>query len=126
MISAGWNLNDIEDDPVKIARWNKYCKTETFWGYKYGPAVGKISYIFKGDGKASLEFGNCFTRGMAKVYLNKDLIASTRGENTEKVFAYKKGDILMIKEVDTGIFIIHSLKISCTGKVASPEKYFAA
>ena len=125
MISAGWNLKDIELDPIKKSKYTKYCGTETFWGYKYGKPVGKITYNFKGDGKATLKFGNCYKRGRANVYLNKTFLASTtRYENKTIHFEYKSGDTLMVEETGTGIFIIRSMKISCSGKVASNEKYF--
>ena len=123
MISAGWNLKDIEVDPIKKSKYTRYCGTETFWGYKYGKPVGKIIYSFKGDGKAKLKFGNCYKGGRAKVYLNKNLLDSTtRYKNKTIHFEYKQGDTLMVKETGAGIFIIHSLKISCNGKVASTEK----
>ena len=123
MVSAGWNLKDIEVDPIKKSKYTRYCGTETFWGYKYGKPVGKITYSFKGDGKATLKFGNCYKGGRAKVYLNKNLLDSTtRYKNKTIHFEYKQGDTLMVKETGAGIFIIHSLKISCNGKVASTEK----
>ena len=125
MISAGWKLKDIEVDPIKKSKYTRYCGTETFWGYKYGKPVGKITYSFKGDGKATLKFGNCYKGGRANVYLNKTFLASTtRYENKTIHFDYKPGDTLMVEETGAGIFIIHSLKISCNGKVASTEKYF--
>ena len=82
----------------------------------------RISYIFKGDGKATLNFGNCHTKGKTKVYLNNDLISSaTKMENKQIDFTYTAGDTLMIKEVKMGIFIIRAMKISCNGK-AAPRK----
>ena len=121
MILAGWDLKGIKDHPN--ARFEGRCGTETFWGYKYGNPVGKISYPFKGDGEAMLKFGNCYEKGRTKVYLNKDLIASTTIKRNITIgFEYKTGDILRVEERNSGIFIIHSLKISCNGKVASTEK----
>ena len=120
MSLAGWNLKKLDVHPIATSKFNRWCGSDTFWGYNYGRKVGRISYIFKGDGEARLNFGNCFTKGTAKVYLNGNKIGlAKRKENKQIKFAYTTGDTLKIKEVGTGIFIIHALKISCNGKTSS-------
>ena len=120
MSLAGWNLNELDVHPIATSKYNRWCGADTFWGYNYGRKVGRITYIFKGDGEAQLNFGNCYTMGTAEVYLNKNKIGSVKTkENKEINFAYTTGDTLRIKEVGPGIFIIHALKISCDGKTSS-------
>ena len=122
---AGWNLNDVHTTTTASSKASRTCGVDTFWGYTYGKPVGKISYIFKGDGKATLDFGNCHTKGTTKVYLNKNRIGSaTRIENKQINFTYTPGDTLRIEEVNMGIFIIRALKISCNGKSASTGNNF--
>ena len=126
MSLAGWNLNGVRTTIEERGKGTRICGLDTFWGYNYGNDVGKISYIFKGDGKATLDFGNCHTKGTTKVYLNKDRIGSaTRIENKQINFTYTPGDTLRIEEVNMGIFIIRALKISCNGKSASTGNNFA-
>ena len=72
MSLAGWNLKYLDVHPIATSKATRWCGADSFWGYNYGRKVGKITYIFKGDGEAKLNFGNCFTKGTAKVYLNKD------------------------------------------------------
>ena len=122
---AGWNLNGVDTTTTASSKASRTCGVDTFWGYNYGKSVGKISYIFKGNGNATLNFGNCHKKGTTKVYLNKDRIGSaSRIENKQINFTYTPGDTLRIKEVGQGIFIIHALKISCNGKTASTGNNF--
>ena len=120
MSLAGWNLKYLDVHPIATSKATRWCGADTFWGYNYGRKVGKITYIFKGDGEARLNFGNCFTKGTAKVYLNKNEIGSANMKEKKQInFAYTTGDTLRIKEVGSGVFIIHALKISCDGKTSS-------
>ena len=117
IMAAGWNL-DLKNDPIATSSYRKHCGTHTFWGYKYGKKVGTMSYVFKGHGGATLKFGNCYTRGETKVYLNDKFIRSAKSKTKNQIsFTYKPGDTLRLKEVNTGIIIIYSLMISCNGKI---------
>ena len=117
IMAAGWNL-DLKNDPIATSRYRKFCGTDTFWGYKHGQPVGKMSYVFKGHGGATLKFGNCWRRGVTKVYLNDKLIGSAKSKRQDEInLTYKPGDTLRLKEVNEGIIIIYSLMISCNGKI---------
>ena len=125
-MAAGWNL-DLKNDPIATSSYRKHCGTHTFWGYKYGKKVGTMSYVFKGHGEATLKFGNCYTRGETKVYLNDKRIGSAKSKTkNEIILSYKPGDILRLtgretlrltEEASKGIIIIYSLMISCNGKI---------
>ena len=124
IMAAGWNL-DL--DSRYRHRYIKHCGTDTFWGYEYGSAVGTMSYVFKGHGRATLKFGNCYTYGVTKVYLNDKRIGSAKSKTkNEIILSYKPGDTLRLtgretlrltEEASKGIIIIYSLMISCNGKI---------
>ena len=110
---AGWNLNDYRTTTEARGEMTRTCGADTFGG------VGKISYIFKGHGKATLNYGNCHKKGKTQVYLNKHRMDwAYYTTNKEISFAYAPGDTLMIREKNQGVFIIYALKISCNGKTA--------
>ena len=115
IMAAGWNL-DL--DSRYRHRYIKHCGTDTFWGYEYGSAVGTMSYVFKGHGRATLKFGNCYNYGVTKVYLNDKRIGSAKSKTkNEIILSYKPGDTLKLTEAPKGIIIIYSLMISCNGKI---------
>ena len=84
IMAAGWNL-DLKNDPIATSSYRKHCGTHTFWGYKYGKKVGTMSYVFKGHGGAKLKFGNCYTRGETKVYLNDKFIRSAKSKTKNQI-----------------------------------------
>ena len=93
------------------------CGTSTFWGYKWGYARGKVSAVFHGSGEASLSFGQCYTKGTTKVYLN-DVPKGSAGPRQFGVvanFSYNTGDTLMLEEEGWGIIKINYLKLTCGG-----------
>ena len=111
MKKGGWFVDDaMEYDNVYSANCIGYG---AFWGYKLGWAVGSVVASFKGSGRGTLDFGNCFSDGFTKVYLNGNLISSAGKNQKSKVanFKYNKGDVLEIKEEETGIIKINSFKL---------------
>ena len=114
MTQAGWILMVDPDQTGYISN----CGTSSFWGYKVGSPVGKVSATFKGYGNATLNFGNCYSSGSTYVYLNNIRIGSaSANQNSIKVnFAYKPHDILRLEEVGTGIVKINALQLRCSGK----------
>ena len=94
-------------------RYFDTCGKETWFGYNPGSSVGSVKTRFRGNGAATLNFGNCYKQGEVIVYLNENEI-SRAYNNTPKVetnFEYNKGDVLSIKEVDTAIIKLNSLKL---------------
>ena len=72
-----------------------------------------LKTTFLGNGKAVLNYGNCYYKGQVKVLLNKKQISSAKGNVISKnvTFNYFKGDRLMIKKVNVAIIKLNSLEI---------------
>ena len=121
MQKNGWTINaNNKRVQIRLGIFEDYsnqCGRETWFGYNWGPAVGWVKTTFRGNGVATLNFGNCYKYGEVIVYLNENEIAKAYN-NTPKVetnFEYNKGDVLSIKEVDTAIIKLNSLKLSHQG-----------
>ena len=115
MKNAGWIDNGIVFPTDYAFSCGGY---ETFWGFQY-PDIGYVKASFKGSGTGTLDFGNCYTKGKTRVYLNNHPIAevdtgghfSVGGKSEVISFNYKKGDVLKITEEEVGIIKINSLKL---------------
>ena len=110
MAAGGWIINAPHQDNTYAAGCGGY---NTFWGYTGGAPVGYVEATFKGSGIGTLNFGNCYSTGITKVFLNGHLISSA-GPNQSSVvarFNFKSGDILKLAEEGTGIIKINSLKL---------------
>ena len=111
MKEGGWIVDEaIEHDNSYSADCGGHG---TFWGYRKGWGAGFVKATFKGSGKVTLDFGSCHKGGITKVYLNDKPIANARGNHQSVLisFRYKKGDVLKIKEEQTGIMKINSFKL---------------
>ena len=111
MEDAGWIVY-VERD--RNERFAANCGGyESFWGRKIGTTIGYVEATFKGKGRGTLDFENCFTRGQTKVYLNNRLVAAAESGQKSVVvsFYYKKGDVLKITEEEHGVIKINSFKI---------------
>ena len=73
--------------------------------------IGRIKAIFKGNGKAYLDYGNCAKQGVTKVFLNnrKVGIAGPRTRSKLVSFRYIKGSTLTIEEHCLGIIKLNRL-----------------
>ena len=112
MKSNGW----VVDTSSYFPRWQKVwndmaCNSHTFYGFKPGWQVGRIRAVFKGNGKAHLDFGNCAKQGVTKVFLNnyKIGIAGPRTRSKLVSFSYTKGSTLRIEEHGLGIIKLNRL-----------------
>ena len=100
-------------------KYDEMCESDTFYGYKGGFAVGSVSAIFKGSGKANLKYKNCFKSGYVSVSLNGKEI----DRNPNKLiyiddvlsFRYEEADFLEIKEFRTAIIKLHYLHLADGG-----------
>ena len=112
MKNSGWKF-DVSHS--KDLRYVGECGTSTWYGYKYGPAMGSVTAILVGSGKATLNFGNCYHGGSVAVYLNQKNIghADAYTPNQEITFDYSHGDNLTIKESLMAIIKLNSLNFSC-------------
>ena len=118
MRSNGWIIDTSNNIPSwqKVFNDRSYCgNANTFYGFKAGWEIGRLSATFKGRGRARLDFGNCAKRGCTKVFLNNRLIAKVGPKVSSKVitFYYTPGSVLTIQEHYTGIIKLNNLKLEC-------------
>ena len=120
MSSSGWVVDVNNADTVRSnGIYNNLCGSSTFWGYKLGFPVGRVTTTFKGSGKATLSFGECWIKGTTKVYLNDKQIgiALPRQLGIVVSFEYGQGDTLKLEEEGAGIIKIDYLKLTCIGNL---------
>ena len=114
MMRNGWNV-DVDfsngEDRKNKNVVKQRCALNTFYGYKEGEQVGRISTVLQGSGKIILKYGNCYDYliGNVTVSLNGVQIDSTNLDYKWLSFQYKKGDFLEIKELDIAIIQIVQL-----------------
>ena len=118
MVRNGWNA-DV--DYSNGEDWNKAhardCSSDTFYGYRGGKLVGSVSAIFKGSGKGTLSYGNCYKTGYVAVFLNGVEIGRSSSNSRGLVtFQYRRGDTLRIEEHDVAIIKLYSLDLEDGGK----------
>ena len=108
MKTGGWNVDGCPDES-----YASYCNNpNTFWCYDYGSAVGYVEATFSGSGKATLDYGNCFS-GVTKVYLNDVEIDTVNGQKSKIItFDYNCGDTLKLTEEGSSILKINSLNLA--------------
>ena len=159
MIDAGWVLDVIEnvgqyvtdfsgifnqERPLEPGLQQSCYFHQTFFGFKEGHRIGRVSVEFKGFGTATLSFGSCFCGNAqtcsVNAYLNTKLISSAKSPfggpctispidpwpcpvpvqqatvSVEVTFDYQPGDRLVIEEVGIAVIVIHSLTLECMGK----------
>ena len=119
MLANGWQMDISSNLPFWIQKiTDRYCNSNTFYGFKPGPKVGKVMATFQGYGSATLDFGNCATQGFTSVFLNNEYIAHAGPNTLSKSisFQYNPGSTLLFNEFCSGIIKINSLKFDCICK----------
>ena len=121
----GWTI-DIDSDSDFYTK--KLCSkwgTNNWYGFKQGNAIGSLSTIFNGRGHARLDFGNCWTTGTVKAYLDGIFISFAPGSTPSKTveFHFKFGSILKITEENASIISYNSLIIIQCNGVNNPGEY---
>ena len=98
--------------------WNTTISTCYNWyAWEKGNATCTIYTTFAGKGRGTLDFGNCWKRGVVKVYLNRSEIASARpGENKLISFDFDGESKLEIHELNTAIIQINKFGLSDSHK----------
>ena len=148
LIHDGWIL-DLCDDSIQcpipssslLPLSGQINGPYIYYGLKPGLQVGRVTYKFKGFGKAKLVFGNCahfhppkqpqgptpqeiqeskeIERSSVMAYLNYQInsmkIAYWQQDVTFE-FLYEPGDILYIEEKLRAVLVIHSFHLECEGK----------
>ena len=99
--------------------------TNNWYGFKEGNAIGSISTIFNGKGRARLDFGNCWTTGIVNAYLDRTFLAFAPGSTPSKIveFYFNIGSILKITEENGAIISYKSLNIIQCNGVYNPGEY---
>ena len=113
MEANGWSFDSIKyyGRGTVTKRGGYRCKTDTFWGWASVGTVGTASVVLKGDGTGTLGFGNCFTGGNVKVYLNDQLLKTAGTQQFPSItFSFSEGDVLRITE-DFAIMQLNSLEL---------------
>ena len=119
MVRNGWNADvDYSNGEDWSKAHERSCASDTFYGYRGGDAVGSVSAIFKGSGKGTLSYGNCYETGYVMVSLNgKEIHRSTSNSKGQASFQYRRGDVLKIEEHKTAIIKLYSLDLQEGGKI---------
>ena len=117
MMRNGWIIDvEFSNGEDKDENNEISCQSKQFYGYKEGIAVGSVSTIFKGSGKANFKYENCGKRGYVTVSLNGIELERIRSSYSTVSFQYHTGDLLEIKEVNSTIMELHYLDIMDGGK----------
>ena len=118
MESKGWVFHGKEG--CGTGNWYKDkedeypCKGSASW-YCSGSDIGSISVKFKGPGLATLDFGNCYKKGIVEVFLNggRKSTANANVKSKRIIFEFSTGDELKIIEKGSGIIKLNSLNVEC-------------
>lgn len=129
MLRNGWKV-DVgysSTNDIKSSEYSNICGTQTFYGYHEDDKVGSVSAKFKGNGNATLIFGNCHKEGFVEVLLNNQQLGQAKQKKYKTIaFSYYPGDVLKIREVNTAIIKLYYFGITgCKGKLFSiKSRYF--
>jgi len=81
--------------------------------FKSGSPSCHIKTTLNGSGRAKIDFGNCFTEGVSKLFLDGNEIASAGASeaNIVKEFDYTDGSELKLTEEQTGVISFNSFGV---------------
>ena len=117
MKNAGWTLG-VEVWENNNAGVLAQCRRGSNWfGWSHHTNVGAVSATLRGNGGATLDFGNCFhLEGEVTVYLNDKVVAKAEKNTPSKKesFNFNDGEILELRdEGDSSIISINDISFSC-------------
>ena len=78
--------------------------------------MGTVSANLQGSGEVRLDFGNCWSSGVVKVYLNSREVANADKNTPSKIvsFSFKDGDLLEMKDTgENSIIAINDISFIC-------------
>ena len=122
MEGNGWVFAKDTKKPKKgcgIGMWyDKVGCGPASW-YCSGSKKGNITATFQGSGNATLDFGNCYKRGMVEVFVksakSKKWVSKGDANKNEKSksiqFEFSPGDELKIMEPKNGMITLKSFKV---------------
>ena len=124
MKNAGWILGtNYAPKPGgnrrRLIKIKKKCRRQTNGGTNwFGQSdIGTVSAPLQGNGEAKLDFGNCWTTGEVKVYLNDREVASAQKNTPSKIVSFKfhDGDILKLRdEGANSVIAINDITFRCS------------
>ena len=118
--AKGW-IFDIDRGPCP---WNCFystnigtCDNASWFGWKDGSPVGSISTILYGNGTALITFGNCWKKGLVRLYINGNEVYTVHSNILVTIeFDFNDGDKLELKEHYIGIIRLDDIQIKgCRG-----------
>ena len=112
MENNGWTFDTNYDEPDD---YKSSCDMQNTWyGFKY-PGVGTVTSTFTGSGTATLDYGNCHTKGDVNVYLNGELkdVASMNTPSKQITLNFSPNDVLLLSETGETIIKLNSLSLNC-------------
>ena len=99
----GWGIavNYGQFSNPKIPSVHERCGNGQAWyGWNGGFSVGSLNAKLVGNGKASLDFGNCWSSGTVTAYVDNQAIGIANANTPSKVvvFDYYDGSILKLSD----------------------------
>ena len=116
-------------NPAGIVGWENTCTHGNIYGdsisacsgnwftYASGSPSCYIKTTLNGNGRAKIDFGNCWNNGVAKLFLDGNEIASAGASevNIVKEFDFTDGSELKLTEESYGIISFNSFKVLTHG-----------
>ena len=111
--------------PEDIVGWHTTCTHGNIYGdsisdcsgnwftYASGSPSCYIKTTLNGNGRAKIDFGNCYDDGVAKLFLDGNEIASAGASevNVVKEFDFADGSELMLTEESYGVISFNSFEV---------------
>ena len=100
MESSGWVIDLNREEKDTSEEGMDRCKRGDNWFGWTHRGIGSVRASLRGSGVADLDFGNCWTSGVVRVYLNEKEVASAK-ENTPSKnisFNFLDGDVLKLQD----------------------------
>ena len=120
--------------PADIVGWDTTCTSGTIYSnsistcpnwhtFASGTPSCYIKTTLNGNGRAKIDFGNCYSNGVAKLFLDGKEIASAGASepNIVKEFDFTDGSELMLTDESYGVISFNSFEdLNC--KPSNPSK----
>ena len=111
--------------PADIVGWETTCTHGNIYGHSISNCSGNwftyasgspscyIKTTLNGNGRAKIDFGNCYNNGVAKLFLDGNEIASAGANevNIVKEFDFTEGSELKLTEESYGIISFNSFEV---------------
>jgi hypothetical protein len=125
MEQAGWGFSWNDANTFKPAGLQRRVPSASYWGFME-PGDAVISLTLKGSGTLTLDYGNSWSAGFSRVFLN-DVLQDEVGNSTlskSVTFGFNSNDVLKLREDNIGILVINDITFSCQAN-ACPTGYDA-